>query len=97
MWSDWLIDAMMKIHQYCMMCAPILSQEAALEALRNGTNEVLKMKEQYQKRRDFLVRRFNEMGMECHLPRGSFYAFPSIRTSDWMKLNSVIVYFVKKK
>ena len=77
--SDWLIDAMMKIHQYCMMCAPILSQEAALEALRNGTNEVLKMKEQYQKRRDFLVRRFNEMGMECHLPRGSFYAFPSVK------------------
>ena len=76
---DWLIDAMMKIHQYCMMCAPILSQEAALEALRNGTNEVLKMKEQYQKRRDFLVRRFNEMGMECHLPRGSFYAFPSVK------------------
>ena len=76
---DWLIDAMMKIHQYCMMCAPILSQEAALEALMNGTNEVLKMKEQYQKRRDFLVRRFNEMGMECHLPRGSFYAFPSVK------------------
>ena len=76
---DWLIDAMMKIHQYCMRCAPILSQEAALEALRNGTNEVLKMKEQYQKRRDFLVRRFNEMGMECHLPRGSFYAFPSVK------------------
>lgn len=76
---DWLIDAMMKIHQYCMMCAPILSQEAALEALGNGTNEVLKMKEQYQKRRDFLVRRFNEMGMECHLPRGSFYAFPSVK------------------
>ena len=77
---DWLIEAMMKIHQYCMMCAPILSQEAAVEALRNGTEDVLRMREQYQKRRDFTVRRFNEIGLECHLPRGSFYAFPSIKT-----------------
>jgi aminotransferase len=75
---DWLIDAMMKIHQYCMMCAPILSQEAAIEALANGTEEVNRMKEQYCRRRDFLVRRFNEMGLPCHLPRGSFYAFPSV-------------------
>lgn len=77
---DWLIEAMMKIHQYCMMCAPILSQEAAVEALRNGTEDVFRMREQYQKRRDFTVRRFNEIGLECHLPRGSFYAFPSIKT-----------------
>ncbi len=76
---DWLIDAMMKIHQYCMMCAPILSQEAATEALRNGTEQVVKMREQYHKRRDFLVRRFNEMGLACHSPRGSFYAFPRVR------------------
>ena len=75
---DWLVEAMMKIHQYCMMCAPILSQEAAVEALKNGTDDVMQMREQYQKRRDFIVRRFNEMGMTCHLPRGSFYAFPSV-------------------
>lgn len=75
---DWLIEAMMKIHQYCMMCAPILSQEAAIEALRNGTDDVLHMRDQYHKRRDFVVRRFNEIGLNCHLPRGSFYAFPSI-------------------
>ena len=75
---DWLIEAMMKIHQYCMMCAPILSQEAAVEALRHGTGDVIRMKEQYHKRRDFIVRRFNEMGLECHSPRGSFYAFPSV-------------------
>ena len=75
---DWLIEAMMKIHQYCMMCAPILSQEAAVEALRHGTGDVIRMKEQYQKRRDFIVRRFNEMGLDCHSPRGSFYAFPSV-------------------
>jgi aminotransferase len=76
---DWLIEAMMKIHQYCMMCAPILSQEAALEALRHGTDDVLRMRVQYQKRRDFIVRRFNEMGLGCHLPRGSFYAFPCVQ------------------
>ena len=76
---DWLVEAMMKIHQYCMMCAPILSQEAAVEALKNGTDDVMQMREQYQKRRDFIVRRFNEMGMTCHLPRGSFYAFPSVQ------------------
>jgi aminotransferase len=73
-----LIEAMMKIHQYCMMCAPILSQEAAIEALKNGAEDVLLMRDQYHKRRDFVVRRFNEIGFNCHLPRGSFYAFPSI-------------------
>ena len=77
---EWLIEAMMKIHQYCMMCAPILSQEAAVEALKNGTEDVLGMRDQYQKRRDFIVRRFNEMGLACHLPRGSFYAFPSVKS-----------------
>ena len=54
---------MMKIHQYCMMCAPILSQEAAIEALRHGVDDVMRMREQYQKRRDFIVRRFNQMGL----------------------------------
>jgi aminotransferase len=78
---DWLIEAMMKIHQYCMMCAPILSQEAAIEALRNGTEDVLRMRDQYAKRRDFIVRRFNEMGLDCHLPRGSFYAFPCVEAT----------------
>ncbi len=76
---DWLIEAMMKIHQYCMMCAPILSQEAAVEALRHGAEDVMRMRDQYQKRRDFIVRRFNEMGLKCHSPRGSFYAFPSVQ------------------
>jgi aminotransferase len=61
-----------------MLCAPILSQEAAIEALKNGMSSVLKMKEAYGKRRDLIVRRFNEMGLTCHLPKGSFYAFPSI-------------------
>ncbi len=74
-----LIEAMMKVHQYCMMCAPILSQEAAIEALKNGQSSVERMREQYQQRRDFIVRRFNELGLPCHLPRGSFYAFPCVK------------------
>jgi aminotransferase len=76
-----LIEAMMKVHQYSMLCAPILSQEAAIEALKNGMSSVLKMKEAYQERRDLIVRRLNEVGLTCHLPKGSFYAFPSIEST----------------
>lgn len=82
-----LIEAMMKVHQYSMLCAPILSQEAAIEALKNGGPAVAKMKEQYQRRRDFVVRRFNEIGLSCHLPKGSFYAFPSIQTTGMSSLD----------
>lgn len=73
-----LIEAMMKVHQYSMMCAPILSQEAAIEALKNGAESVANMKDQYRQRRDFVTRRFNEIGLRCHVPNGTFYAFPSI-------------------
>jgi len=76
-----LIEAMMKIHQYSIMCAPIMSQEAAIEALKNGEDDVLKMKEQYRQRRDFICRRFNEIGLTCHVPVGTFYAFPSIAST----------------
>lgn len=76
-----LVEAMMKVHQYSMMCAPILSQEAAIEALKNGAESMLQMKAQYQRRRDFLVRTFNDCGFDCHLPGGAFYAFPSIARS----------------
>lgn len=73
-----LIDAMMKVHQYSMLCASIISQEAAIEALLRGDDAVKRMREQYHRRRDYIVRRFNETGLKCHLPRGSFYAFPDI-------------------
>ncbi|MFP6854891.1 MAG: aminotransferase class I/II-fold pyridoxal phosphate-dependent enzyme [Opitutales bacterium] len=73
-----LIEAMMKVHQYTMMCAPILSQEAAVEALLHGDESVARMKGQYHRRRDFVVRRFNELGLPCHSPGGSFYAFPAV-------------------
>lgn len=73
-----LIEAMMKVHQYSMLCASIIAQEAAIEALLHGEDEMKRMRDQYHRRRDFIVRRFNEIGLKCHLPRGSFYAFPDI-------------------
>lgn len=76
-----IIEAMMKIHQYSMLCAPIMSQNAALEALENGQGAVEEMRQSYRQRRDYLVRRFNEMGLECHSPGGAFYVFPDIRSS----------------
>jgi len=76
-----LIDAMMRIHQYGILCAPIISQEAALEALRHGRADMLDMREQYRLRRNFLVHAFRKMGLPCFEPRGAFYLFPSIKTT----------------
>lgn len=76
-----LTDAMMKIHQYTMLCAPILSQEAALEALKNPEADIGEMKTEYLKRRNFLLNSFSEMGISCFMPRGAFYAFPCIRNT----------------
>ncbi|MDC0049361.1 aminotransferase class I/II-fold pyridoxal phosphate-dependent enzyme [Verrucomicrobia bacterium] len=74
-----ITEAMMKIHQYSMLCAPITSQVAAIEALENGSKSVEKMRQDYKKRRDLIVREFNDMGLPCNLPGGAFYAFPDIR------------------
>jgi aminotransferase len=76
-----VIDGMLKIHQYGIMCASIISQEAAVEALKNGRESMLHMRDKYRERRDFIVRRFNELGLPCHLPRGAFYAFPNITST----------------
>ncbi len=76
-----LVEAMMKVHQYSMMCASILSQDAAVEALRHGADSMARMKEQYHRRRDYVVRRFNQAGLKCHSPGGAFYAFPDIRST----------------
>jgi aminotransferase len=73
-----LIEALMKVHQYAIMCAPIMSQEAAIEALENCDREVETMRRDYEQRRNFIVRRLNEMGLPCHSPKGAFYAFPDI-------------------
>jgi aminotransferase len=74
-----LTEAMMKIHQYSMLCAPITSQAAAVEALENGAASVERMRESYLQRRDFVVRRFSEFGIDCHTPGGAFYVFPDVR------------------
>ena len=72
---------MMKIHQYAIMCAPTVAQEAALDALRNGEREMLKMRESYRERRDFFVAGLNAAGLKCLLPQGAFYAFPSVAST----------------
>ena len=73
-----VIEAMMRIHQYSMLCAPITSQAAAIEALENGAEAVEKMKQSYHLRRDYMVDRLNAMGLPCHSPGGAFYVFPEI-------------------
>ena len=74
-----IIEAMMKIHQYAMLCAPITSQVAALEAIRGGNNCVDEMRKSYAQRRRIIVDGFNDIGLPCHTPGGAFYAFPDIR------------------
>lgn len=81
-----IIEQMIKIHQFAIMCAPTNSQYAAIEALRNGDKDVDEMREAYNQRRRYLVHRFKEMELECFEPYGAFYVFPCIRefgmTSD---------------
>ncbi|MED0657363.1 aminotransferase [Anoxybacillus ayderensis] len=76
-----LATAMLKIHQYTMMCAPTMAQYAAIEALQNGAADVEQMKKSYRQRRNFFVQSLNEIGLSCHMPGGAFYAFPSIRST----------------
>ena len=76
-----LISAMLKIHQYTVMCAPVMGQVAALEALTNGMEEKERMVESYNQRRRLVVNGFREIGLECHEPQGAFYAFPSIQST----------------
>ncbi|MGE7684547.1 aminotransferase [Peribacillus simplex] len=71
-------EAMLKLHQYAMMCAPTVAQHAALEALKHGMQDVEEMRRSYRRRRNYIVKSFNEMGLDCHNPGGAFYAFPSI-------------------
>lgn len=76
-----LTDAMMKIHQYAIMCASITAQDAAIEALENGARDVERMRREYELRRNFIVRGFNDIGLECFRPFGSFYVFPKIAST----------------
>ena len=76
-----VIAAMLKIHQYTMMCAPTMAQVAALEALRAGEASVLEMVEDYNRRRRLIVKGLNEIGLSCFEPKGAFYTFPSIKST----------------
>ena len=76
-----IIEGMMKVHQYTMLCASTLSQLAAVEALRTGEEDVRRMVEEYDRRRRLIVKGLNNIGLTCFEPRGAFYAFPSIRAT----------------
>lgn len=76
-----ILSAMLKIHQYTMMSAPTIAQYGALEALQNGREDVDKMVTSYRQRRNFIVESFKEIGLDCHVPGGAFYAFPSIEAT----------------
>ena len=74
-----IMDQILKIHQFAIMCAPTNSQYAAVEAMRNGDADVAMMREQYNQRRRFLMHEFERMGLQCFEPFGAFYIFPSIK------------------
>ncbi|WMJ90539.1 aminotransferase class I/II-fold pyridoxal phosphate-dependent enzyme [Anaerocolumna sp. MB42-C2] len=75
-----IIEQMVKIHQFAIMCAPTTSQYAAIEALRNGDSDVETMRDAYDQRRRYLIHAFREMGLECFEPYGAFYIFPCIKS-----------------
>lgn len=81
-----ILEQMLKIHQFAIMCAPTNSQYAAVDALKNGDEDVAMMRQQYNARRRYMLHRFAEMGLECFEPYGAFYVFPCIKefgmTSD---------------
>ena len=74
-----ILEQMIKIHQFAIMCAPTTSQYAAVEALKNGEDDVVRMREEYDGRRRYLLHRFKEMGLPCFEPFGAFYMFPCIK------------------
>ncbi|MBQ9501072.1 MAG: aminotransferase class I/II-fold pyridoxal phosphate-dependent enzyme [Lentisphaeria bacterium] len=92
-----IIEAMMKIHQYAIMCAPTVAQEAALEALRNGEKSAKSMRDSYRERRDIFVSGLNRIGLECLLPHGAFYAFPEIRSTGLDSMSFANELLLKQK
>jgi aminotransferase len=76
-----VIEAMMKVHQYTMLCAPITAQMAAIEALKNGIGDMQEMIKEYDRRRRVIVKGFNDLGLSCFEPKGAFYAFPSVKSA----------------
>ena len=76
-----LTEAMMKVHQYAILCANTMAQDAAIEALESGDGDVAMMRKEYEARRNFIVRSLNDMGLPCFKPLGAFYVFPDIRST----------------
>ncbi len=76
-----IISAMTKYHQYAIMCAPTVSQFAAIEALKNGAGDILTMRNEYNMRRRYIVDRLLKMGLSCYEPKGAFYVFPNISST----------------
>lgn len=74
----YLIDMMLKIHQYTALCAPSIAQYAAIEALRNSHKDVERMVNEYRRRRNYIVNRFRSIGLPCLMPEGAFYVFPDV-------------------
>ena len=92
-----IIDAMMKIHQYSMLCAPITAQEAALEALRSGRPDMEAMRFEYRDRRNVIVEGFNSMGLHCFKPAGAFYVFPNITSTGLSSMEFAKKLLMSKK
>lgn len=76
-----IIQAMTKVHQYAIMSAPTMAQYAAIEALKNGDDDIEMMRGEYDMRRNVMVKGFNDMGLECFEPKGAFYTFPCIKST----------------
>ncbi|MFZ2276635.1 MAG: aminotransferase class I/II-fold pyridoxal phosphate-dependent enzyme [Prosthecobacter sp.] len=91
-----LREAMMKIHQYCMLCAPIMSQMAGIEALKMGETAYEDMRQSYEQRRNLIVSRLNGMGLHCFNPGGAFYVFPEIRSTGLTSKEFAIQLLEKK-
>lgn len=92
-----IIDAMMKIHQYSIMCVSINAQHAACEALKNGIGDMQMMKNEYKRRRNVIVNAFNDMGLPCLMPHGAFYAFPNITSTKLSSMEFARKLLMEKK
>lgn len=92
-----IIAGMTKIHQYTMLCAPIISQIAAIEALKTGFKDIAMMKREYLRRRNYMVGALNDIGLSCHMPQGAFYVFPSIKSTGMKSMDFAKDLLNKKK
>ncbi len=92
-----ITDAMMKIHQYAILCANTMSQDAAIEALENGDRDVEAMRREYEHRRNYIVRAFNDLGLDCFQPLGAFYIFPRVATTGLTSREFSLGLLEKKK